>query len=373
MNVLRSETLNSVSRYCLGLVAFSLLQACAESESESTAMVSGPVAVAAQTVFIEPGSWVRNFKSYGLVTPAEEYGIGVEVSATVKEVLFREGETVEVGDLLLKLDDRKLKLRLEGTQASVEEARANHEQARSTHQRNRSIYKTGVISEQTYLQSEAKFKSAAANLQRAMSTYDIARAELEEAEVHSPVGGVVTRRNIESGQTVSPADRLGVIRVQDALRVESFVSQKDINHVRVGMTAIVTSPGAPGQTFTGRVDQVASSAETSTGNFEVGVVVDDAQDLLKDGMSAMVEFRGAPQQSMLAIPRVALVDRGRRLVVYRVVDDVARAVEPMLGVGNNEMVPVFSGLDSGDEIVVSNLRLVSDGQLISRSNSNPEG
>ena len=360
-----------ISHYLLGLLILSLLHACADSDPAP--LDTAPVMVSAQTVLIEPGSWLHSFKSYGLVTPAEEFKIGVEVSSTVTEVLFREGQAVQVGDLLLKLDDKKLKLRLDGARASVAEARANHEQAKRTHQRNESIYKSGVISEQTYLQSEASFKTAEANLRRSISAFDIAREELADAAVRSPVTGVVTHRDIESGQNVTPVDRLGVIRVLDALRVESFVSQKDINYVRVGMSAIVTSPGVPGQTFTGRVDQVASSAEPATGNFEVGVVVDDAADLLRDGMSAMVEFRGAHQDDTLAVPRSALVDRGRRLIVYRMDGDTARAVQPTLGIGNSDIVPVLSGLNSGDEIVVSNLRLVSDGQLISRIGKTPEG
>lgn len=358
--------MNRITRYGLCLLALPLLQAC--SETETAPIDVAPAVVQAKTVHVQPGSWIRNFKSYGLVTPAEEHEIGVEVSATVNEVLFREGEAVEVGDLLLKLNDRKLKLKLDGARANVEEARANHEQAKSTHERNASIYKTGVISEQTYLQSDAAYKGAKANLRRAISAFDISREELADTEVKSPVSGVVTRRNVESGHSVTPMDRLGVIRVQTALRVESFVSQKDINHVRVGMAAEVSSPAVPGRMFVGRVDRVASSAQPATGNFEVGVVVDDTGALLRDGMSAMVEFRAAPQEDMLAIPRAALVDRGRRLMVYRVVDDRAQAVEPLLGVGNAEHVPVLSGLNSGDEILVSNLRLISDGQLIRRTN-----
>ena len=358
-------------RYSLCLLVLPLLQAC--SETETAVIDPTPKPVVVQTAKVKPGSWLHSFKSYGTVTPAEEYKIGVEVSATVKEVLFREGQSVEVGDLLLRLDDKKLQLRSDGASASVEEARANHKQAKKTHERNKSIYKSGVISEQTYLQSEAAFKTAEAYLRRAISSYDIARDVLSGAEVRSPVSGVVTPRDIESGQNVSPVDRLGVIRVQDALRVESFVSQKDINYVRVGMSATVTSPGVPGQTFTGRVDQVASSAEPATGNFEVGVVVDDGGDLLRDGMSALVEFRGAHQEDTLAIPRAALVDRGRRLIVYRVEGDIAMAVEPALGVGNSEVIPVYSGLAAGDEIVISNLRLVTQGQRVHRAATTPEG
>jgi RND family efflux transporter MFP subunit len=363
--------MKGIPQYYLCLLALPLLQACGEPPPESP-QVSEPAAVGVLTLRVEPGSWLHTFKSYGLVTPAEEYDISVEVGSTVKTVLFRAGEAVRVGDVLLTLDDKKLRFQRDGARATVEEARANFEQASSTHERNRSIYTTGVISEQNFLQSESRLKSSKANLSRAMSAYDIATEELADAEVKSPVNGVVTQRDIEPGKNVTPADKLGVIRVMDALRVETFVSQKDINHVHVGMIAAVTSPGVPGQIFSGRVDQVASSAEAATGNFEIGVVVDDGGGLLRDGMSAMVEFTGAPQQDILAIPRNALVDRGRRLIVYKILDNVTQAVEPVLGVGNSERVPVFAGLDSGDEIVISNLRLISDGQVIKRSNGGPK-
>lgn len=348
----------------LGLMALSLVQAC----TEGTDIPIEPKhnIVEARTVRVEPGKWLHAFKSYGLITPAEEYQLGVQVSATVTEVLFQEGQDIQAGDVLLRLDKTKLKLQLSSARAGVEEARANHEQAKSTHGRNQSIYQSGVISEQAYLQSEASLKSTRANLQRALAAYDIARQELADAEVKSPVNGTVTRRMIEPGQTVTPNERLGIIRVTGGLRVESFVSQKDINHVRVGLPATVISPGVPSRTFDGRVDRVASSAEAATGNFQVGVVVEDTAALLRDGMSAMVEFRGSPEEGVLSIPREALVDRHRRLIVFRLNEDVAERVEPTVGVGNSDHVPVYDGLKAGDEVIVSNLRLISHGQKVQR-------
>ncbi len=353
--------LRALPLLCALLVA---LAGCAKSETAAVEQVE-PAAIPVHTQAVLPGKWAHTFKNYGLVKPAEEYEISVEITATVEEVLFREGETVTAGSPLIRLGDRKLKLRRDGALASVEEARAAHEQARATHERNRSIYASGVISEQAYLASEAQLKSTQANLQRALSSYDIASEELAAAAVTSPVSGVVTARTVEPGQVVAPSSRLGIIRVEDALRVETYVSQKDINYVSVGMQTSVTSPGAPGQRFVGRVDQVASSAEPATGNFEVGVVVEDSAGLLRDGMSALVEFRGN-DQDILSVPRDAVVDRGRRLLVYRLAGDVAEEVEPTLGVGNATRVPVYSGLEAGDEVVVSNLRLVSDGQRVKR-------
>lgn len=370
MNAQNKRTIRHSSRTLAALACVFFFSGC--TENLPPPVTPGPSYVEVKTLHLRPGNWQYTFRSYGLVTPAEEYEIGVEVSSTVEEVLFKEGEPVEVGDVLLRLDKRKLKLRLDGAKAGVEEARASHEQARSAHERNRSIYKSGVIPEQAYLQSEAEFKSTEANLRRAESSYLIAVEDLAATEVVSPVSGVVTRRNVDPGQNVSPAEHLGAIRVRGALRVESYVSQKDINFVRMGMAASVTAPGVPGRSFAGRIDQIASTAEQSTGNFQVGVLVEDTGDLLKDGMSAMVEFAAARQQQTLAVPRSAVADRGRRFVVYKVIDDRAAAVQPVLGIGNSELMPVLGGLEEGDEIVVSNLHLISDGQLIRRPGDHPE-
>jgi RND family efflux transporter MFP subunit len=350
--------------YFLALTALLLSAAC--SEPMDVPVEPDHTVVRVETVLVKPGNWLRTFKSYGLVSPTEEFQIGVGVSATVKDVMFQLGQEIGAGDVLLKLDDKKLQLRLKSAQASVEEARAMHQQAKSTYERNQSIYRTGVISEQAYLQSEAKLKSSLANLQRTNAALDIASEELADAVLKSPVNGVVTRRDVEPGKNVSPIDNLGVIRVMGALRVETFVSQKDINHISVGMDATVVSPGVPGHSFSARVDRVASSAESSTGNFEVGVVIEDVGAILRDGMSAMVQFQGSPQQGVLAVPRSALIDRGRRLIVFRVKEDKAELVQPTVGVGNSFSVPVFTGLNAGDEIIVSNLRLISHGQAIQR-------
>ena len=101
-----------IAKSMVYVVSVLLLQAC--GQEAPPVEQKGPTVVDARTVTVQPGSWRRNFKAYGLVRPAEEYEIGVEVSATVKEVLFREGQKVEIGDLLLakgvEVDRRRIML-----------------------------------------------------------------------------------------------------------------------------------------------------------------------------------------------------------------------------------------------------------------------
>ena len=146
------------SRLHLVFAVVAPMLGCAEGHNAT--VPTAPQAVEVETIEVQPGSWVHTFKSYGMVTPEEEYEIGVEISSTVNEVLFREGQQVQAGDVLLRLDDKKLRLKLDGDRATVEEARADFEQARSTHERNESIFESGVISEQAFLQSEARFKAS---------------------------------------------------------------------------------------------------------------------------------------------------------------------------------------------------------------------
>lgn len=315
---------------------------------------------------LKSDQWVRQVRTFGLIRPAEEFEISSSVSATVTEVLFDEGQRVTAGDVLARLDDRQLSLEKEQAEARLAEANARYDEARSTHERNQSIFEKRLISDQAFRQSEAALKSAAAVLASTSSALDIAIERLADTTLLSPVSGMVSARSIEPGQTANPMASLGTIQVEDRLRVETYVSQKDINYLRTGMPTRVVSPAVPDMTFEGVIESLASSAEPTTGNFKVRVSVPGTNGLLMDGMSTEVLFDGLTQNNVIALPREALVDRNRKLLVFRIVDDEARAVEPVIGVGDATSVPLLGGLEPGDEVIVSNLRLVSDGQKIRR-------
>ena len=325
-----------------------------------------PEWVRVSTSVIEAGQWQRKFSSFGQVVPADEYEISVDVSAVVKQVLFDEGQQINMGDTLLVLDDSKLRLMVASAEAGVADAKAQLHQAQTTHDKNISVFAKGAISEQAYLQSEANLKSAAANVQRAAAGLSIARQDLGDTQVVSPVAGVVKRRSIEPGKNVGPASSLGLIRSENLLRVETFVSQKDVNTLRIGAGCEVYAAGARNGVYLGLIESIAGAAEPATGNFKIRVSVNNSDGLLRDGMAAKVTFDSIAAQDVVAIPRAAVVDRNRKLIVFIVKDDAAQAIEPVLGVGSGDHYPVVSGLAAGDEVIVSNLRLITNGQLIQR-------
>ena len=351
------------------LLAAFVLSACTEPERNAEPKRSGAVDV--RTVTLAAGEWVRPIQSYGSVEPSEEIDISVDVSATVREVLFDEGQAVKAGDVLVVLDNKKLKLKVESAKASVANARALYEQAEATLARNEEIYEKGVISRQAFQPSQSDVKSTRAVLERELAALELARQDFEESSFVSPVDGVISRRSVEPGANVGPSSSLGTIRSDGAMRVETFVSEKDINFIRVGQLGEISASGAPGKIYSGRVISLAASAEAQTGNFRVRVAIENNDGFLKDGMSARVTMQGIAQSDVITVPRRTVVDRNRRQVVYVVEGGIAIEKAPAIGIGNRDAVPVLDGLSAGEQLIVSNLSLVSDGQPVNVVGQNP--
>lgn len=340
-----------------------MLLGCSERMEKIEAKPSSDL-LTVQTVTLTPQTWQSHFDSYGYLESTEAVNISIDFSATIESVTFRDGQAIRAGDVLIELDKRKQQLKLKRTAASVESAKAHLEKTKSTFRRHRDLVVTGALSQEQFKQSEGAFLSAQAALSEAEAALSLAKHTLKEATIISPVNGIIEKRNAEPGQTVLPGDRLASVQVTNTLRAVIYVSEREVNLLRLGSIAPMTSPGVPGREYTARVESVARSADVQTGNFEVKLTVDNGDSLLRAGMSARLRINGIERENTLVIPRAALVDRNRRRVVFIADKGVVKEVEPTMGVGTGEYVPVLAGLQPGDQLVVSSLELVRSGSSV---------
>ena len=170
---------------------------------------------------------------------------------------------------------------------------------------------------------------------------------------------------MEPGETVLAGDALARVQAAGSVRVVTFVTEKDINALRVGSPALVTTPGVRGREYSARVDQVGFKADARTGNFPVKLALPNEDGLLRDGMTARVVLQGLAYEDALLVPRAALVDRDRRRVIFKAVGGRAVEVEPILAADIGDDLPVLDGLVAGDVVIVEGLDTVSDGARIS--------
>ena len=305
--------------------------------------------------------WVEMISSFGVIDAAKEIVITVDFSERVKKVHFEEGDRIKAGQLLIELDRRKQELRLARFRTSLKEAKANLANAQTTLKRQKTLYAKRNVALSKLEETQLALKAARARYEETLATVQIAERELADRRITSPSNGQVAKRSVEPGETVSPGAPLVVIQVVDALRVITYVTEKDINHLSVGSEAIVTTPGVQGRTYSARIDSLGTKADPDTGSFSVKLAIPNTQGLLRPGMTARVSLQGRQYQDAILIPDSALVDRKRRRVAYKIVDGKAVQVEPVVALSTIDSVHVLSGFQAGDQLIVKGIINIADG------------
>lgn len=355
-----------ICRSVITLIAALSVISCDQSIPAQTTAPQAEKPIAVTSMVATASSWAPTVDSFGRVESTEEVKIGIEFSGLVKVIKFQEGDTIKAGQLLIKLDDQKQQLRYEQADANVNRARAELNRAQSTHQRYRSLLASNVLSKEQFNTAESAFNAGKAALQQAQAARALALRELNETTIISPVDGIVKAREIEIEQTVLPGQTLAIVQATNTMRIVSYVTEKEVNSLQIGSQSPITSPGVPGHVYQGRIETIGSSADLRTGNFTVKLTVNNQNGLLRDGMSARVSLRGIEQPNTLLIPRNAIVDRDRKQVLYRMKDNRAEEIEPVIGIGDGDHIAILAGIQAGDQIIMSPLDLIANGRLVER-------
>lgn len=281
-------------------------------------------------------------------TPGRVLAIGPEPGSD-----WREGDAVEAGAVLARLDPAEL---TEAMRAA--EARAGNDAA--LHARSAALLSSHAISQQELDRLAAARDASAADLRRA-------QAALAEAVIRAPIAGTVLRRAVRSGETVAAGQT--VLRIADLTRmsVEVGVPEQLIGRLRPGQPLRLGIPAHPGEVFSGTVSEVGAAAVATSRLFRVRVALANSAGRLRPGMSAVVAIPGeAPPPGSMTVPLSALLAdaAGREFRVLVAQDGLARmrSVTVIDVIGNQ--VVVGSGLAAGESVIAAGAGLVADGQKI---------
>lgn len=338
-----------------------LLAACADKGDTDGQAVVEPAVAQITVMEVQQRPWQASIDAYGRIVAAEKVVIGVDVAGTVEQVLFKEGQAIAAGQILLELEKSKQQLRLQRAGADVATARAELAKAQGTYERYRALIGRQVVAEEDFKQTEAAYSAAKARLEQAMAAEKLAQQELRDLTLISPVDGIVEVESAEPGQKVRPGDQLAVVQTNDTLQVVTYVTEKEVNLLHPGALAPMQTPGVPGRIYEARIESVGSTADPRTGNFPVKLRVDNSDGLLREGMSAQIQLQGREGDTLLAVPRSAVVDRDRQRVVFVIREGRAVKVVPSLGMAMGDWIPVLSGLQAGDQVAIDTLSALVDG------------
>jgi HlyD family secretion protein len=376
----------------------------------------------------------------GKIQPKRSVNISADTMGRVTDLAIEEGQIVKKGQFLLQIDPRNLEsnfqrgqaglaasqAQLEQMRTAIDTARANLQLAQDNLRRQRDLWAEQLttkealdraetearLREKELLNAQQQITTQQARIREQQAVLSSARYDLSKVRIESPIDGIVTRRNIEQGETVvigtmnNAGTVLMTIADMSVIEAEVEVDETDIPFVKIGQAAKVTIDAMPDKEFKGKVTEIgnspiqttAASAGTQATNFKVVVTLDDQIPDVRPGFTCTAEITTATRQQAVSVPIQAMVvremildekdtivrqprdDKRRRGVettvsaqelpagqkrkelegVFVVRDGRAEFLPVKTGIAGDKYFEVLSGLKEGDQVITGPFNSVRD-------------
>lgn len=299
-------------------------------------------------------------REVGVVDPFTKVDVKSAVSGRVLTLHVREGAVVKTGDLLAEIEpDVNQAQTLSDVQGGLRQEELKLQDAQRDYANQKSLLENGLIGRDAYRASEIRLSQARESLNSAKLRYQIVEdrgipisgnAASQKARVTSPMSGVVIRKGVELGETVTSGVSsfnagtvLFTVADLKSLIVRVNLNEVDIAKVHVGQIVRITLDAYPQKAFTGKVSFVAPAADLieKIKVFKIEVTLDELTEAFHTGMSANVEILGERRAKAVSIPLEALQKRDGQTVAFRLKNNLTpaqtKAAKEALG-GRNKFI-----------------------------------
>jgi len=190
-----------------------------------------------------------------------------------------------------------------------------------------------------------------------------------KAEVKAPIKGTLIRYYVDIGDSVIPQEPMPQepvlnIAYMDKVKIVVNVGEKDISKLRKGEKVRVSVDAYPGESFLGRVMRVAPAVDPRSRKVKVELEIENKDHRLKPGMFADVEIIYNEHKNVLVVPRIAVLERGGRKILFTVEDDRAKLREVTTGVSDEEKIEIVEGLTERESVVIEGNYGLTDGAKV---------
>jgi HlyD family secretion protein len=290
----------------------------------------------------------------GKIQPKRLVNISADTPGRVVNLAVNEGDRVKIGQFLLQIDPKSLRSRvdsgtasldaaeqsLETMRQSIETAKVQLQQAQQTLARQQDLWRQQLTTrealdkavndvkaaESAVQEREKQIKPQQSRIAQERATLESARYDLSKVRIESPIDGIVTRRNIQEGETavVGTMNNAGTVLLTLAdmgvIQAEVEVDETNVPHVQIGQPAKITIDAIPDKSFKGHVTEIGNSpiqttttgqvaAGTQATNFKVVVVLDEKVAEVRPGFTCTADITTATRKNVVAVPIPAVAVR----------------------------------------------------------------
>jgi HlyD family secretion protein len=392
----------------------------------------------------------------GKIQPKRLVNVTAETPGRVVNLAVNEGDRIKVGQFLLQIDPKSLRTRVDSGNASLQAAEASLEQqrqavesaqvqlvqAQQTLTRQRDLWRQQLTTREALDRAENDVKAAesairerekqvtaqSSRINQERAGLESARYDLSKVRIESPIDGIVTRRNIQEGETAmigtmnNPGTVLLTLADMAIIQGEVEVDETNIPSVQIGQRAKITIDAIPDRSFKGHVTEIGNSpiqvagqatSGTQATNFKVVVVLDEPVPEVRPGFTCTADITTATRKEVTSVPipavavRELIYDANGQVVkepktdkrkrpsssvetsvsaaelkpgqtrketegVFVVRDGKAEFIPIKMGIAGEKYFEVLSGLKSGDQVITgpyASVRGIADGDLVKVDNT----
>jgi RND family efflux transporter MFP subunit len=331
----------------LVLALLPLLAGCEQLTASVGTTPDRPVQV--QRVAFESEDAAREF--VGVVRARYETDLGFRVAGKITERIVNVGDRVRVGDVIARLDPQDLRLQMQSAEAEFAAATSNLTQASADFDRYNALKLRGYASTADFERKTAAKDEAEGRIERARHSLDLARNQLDYAELRADADGVITATLAEPGQVVAlgqavarlahRGEKEAVVALPETWLAESRKSQ-----------AAVRLWSDPDRSYGAHLRELSPQADPSTRTYAARFTIEDRDDSVALGMTATVTLTRPHNAQVARLPLSAILNRGNGPTVYLVDDKSVLELRPVTVASFTEDAAIVTGgVNDGDVVV----------------------
>lgn len=387
----------------------------ANNRTEETPANAQPLPVEVTTAAAIKRELPRFFEATGSLAGDEQTDVAPQTSGKVVAVGVDIGSPVRRGQLLVRLDDAELKLRVDQAAAQVAQAKAAVRQAEEkiglrpgqafdpnrvsevaaakvafdlaekNFRRAERLVESGDVSRSFFDEQRARrdqlreqyevavaqarqnfagVEVARTNVANAQAQLALARKNLSYANIPAPIDGYVTERTADLGEYVSPQQKVVTIVRTNPLRIRIDIPEQAIQEVRVGQSVSITTSAWPDRNFSGRVARIAPNVSATSRTLTVEAEIENSSGALKPGQFATVRILQERAEPAVLIPARAVVTEAGVSRVFVIKDGRAEQRVVQTGQTEGDLIEIKSGVNAEEKVATSNLEQLSDGVAV---------
>ena len=309
------------------------------------------------------GSDHRQQSYAGEVIARQETALAFRVAGQVTDRYVNVGDHVKVGQVLAKLDVKDAQLQLNSAQAQLQSAQSAVQNAADEYKRFQQLLPSKAVSQSQFDAVKNQYEAAKASLKQAQANHATASNQTQYNQLLANKNGVITQREIEVGQVVAAGQAVYHLAIDGEREVSIGVPEQALKDFKVGQAAQVSLWSQPEQMLKARIREISPAADKSR-TYSVKVSLEEGQSTAQLGQSARVFFNWS-QAQQLSVPLSSVSANGQQAYVWVVNPDQSiRQVKVTLGEYGRDRVPVLSGLNAQDWVVVGGVHLLRAQQKI---------